>query len=43
MDEVNSYIINTDPYKKHIELKIHLNTYLLDMGMAFKAKIIINI
>lgn len=33
MEEANSYIINTDPYKKRIEVKIHFNTYLPDMGM----------
>ncbi len=34
MEDVNSYIINTDPFKKHIEVKIHFTTYLPDMGMV---------
>lgn len=32
MEEVNSFIINTDPYKKNIYVKIHFNTYLPDLG-----------
>ncbi len=33
MEEVNSYIINTDPYKKRIEVKIHFNTMIPDLGV----------
>ena len=33
MEEVNSYIIKTDPYKKRIDVKMHFNTYLPDMGI----------
>ncbi|KKN27466.1 hypothetical protein LCGC14_0864380 [marine sediment metagenome] len=33
MEEVNSYIIKTDPYKKHIDVKIHFNTFLPDRSM----------
>ncbi|MCP6719034.1 MAG: ATP-binding protein [Patescibacteria group bacterium] len=32
MEEVNSYIIKTDPYKKRIEVRIHINTFLPDLG-----------
>ncbi len=33
MEEVNSYIIKTDPYKKRIDVNINFNTFLPDMGM----------
>ncbi|KKK83175.1 hypothetical protein LCGC14_2796010, partial [marine sediment metagenome] len=33
MEEVNSYIIKTDPYKKRIDVKIHFNTFLPNRSM----------
>ncbi len=34
MEEVNSYIIKTDPYKKHIDVKMNFNTYLPNSSMG---------